>query len=551
MLMGVQASHMVFPEFQSLAATTVRQLHRTAYHFQPPMHWINGPMYYKGFYHLFYQYNPKGSVWGNIIWAHSISKDLVNWESLDPAIEPSEPFDIKGTWSGSATLFPGDKVVMYYTGIDAKEQQLQNYAIPKDPLDPYLHEWIKPKEGNPMVVPDHEINGSSFRDPTTAWQANGYWHILVGSRKNDIGVAYLFKSKDQKTWVKAPHPLHQVPGTGNWECPDFYPVSVKTGLDTSVQGKDVKHVLKVSLDATRYDYYTIGTYFPDQDKYVPDQGLADGWDGLRFDYGNFYASKSFFDPVKHRRILWGWSNESDTKLDDVKKGWAGIQLIPRTVLLDPSGKQLVQWPVEEIETLRGSKIDHMGNLKLETGKPVKLFHGITGAQADVVVGFSIPNMDKAEPFDPSWKDPQDLCFKKKSVQGAIGPFGLMVLASEKLEEYTPVYFRIFKAKDNKPVVLMCSDEEPSTLKTDVYRPMYGAFVDADFSDKKLSLRSLIDHSVVENFAEGGKTVLSNRVYPTIAVLDMAHVFAFNNGTEPITLEHACGWNMQRPQRMNN
>ncbi|GMI71070.1 hypothetical protein HRI_000776300 [Hibiscus trionum] len=77
MLMGVQASHRILPEFQSLSATTVRQLHRTAYHFQPPMHWINGPMYYKGFYHLFYQYNPKGSVWGNIIWAHSVSKDLV------------------------------------------------------------------------------------------------------------------------------------------------------------------------------------------------------------------------------------------------------------------------------------------------------------------------------------------------------------------------------------------------------------------------------------------------------------------------------------------
>ncbi|XP_039016056.1 beta-fructofuranosidase, insoluble isoenzyme 3-like [Hibiscus syriacus] len=542
LLKGVEASHRVFPEYQFLAATTVKQLHRTVYHFQPPKHWINdpnGPMYYNGFYHLFYQYNPKGSVWGNIVWAHSVSKDLVNWEPLEPAIYPSKPFDIKGTWSGSATIFPGDKVVIYYTGIDAKEKQLQNYAVPENPSDPYLRKWKKPKEGNPMVVPDNEINGSSFRDPTTAWQANGYWHILVGSRKNDVGVAYLFKSKDQKTWVKTPVPLHQVPGTGNWECPDFYPVSIsgKTGLDTSELGNDVKHVLKVSLDATRYDYYTIGTYFPDQDKYVPDKGQADGWDGLRLDYGNFYASKSFFDPVKHRRIVWGWSNESDTKQDDVKKGWAGIQLIPRTVLLDPSGKQLVQWPVEEIETLRGQMI-HKSNHKLETGKPVKLSQGITGAQADVVVTFSIPNLDKAEPFDPSWKDPQDLCFKKKSVQGAIGPFGLMVLATEKLEEFTPVFFRIFKAKDNKPVVLMCSDEEHSTLKTDVYKPMYGGFVDVDLADKKLSLRSLIDHSVVESFAAGGKTIISNRVYPTVAVFEMAHVFAFNNGTEPITLERA-------------
>ena len=52
----------------------------------------------------------------------------------------------------------------------------------------------------------------------------------------------------------------------------------------------------------------------------------DGWGGLRYDYGNFYASKSFFDPSKNRRILWAWANESDSKEDDVKKGWAGIQV---------------------------------------------------------------------------------------------------------------------------------------------------------------------------------------------------------------------------------
>ncbi len=71
----------------------------------------------------------------------------------------------------------------------------------------------------------------------------------------------------------------------------------------------------------------IGTYFPDKGRYVPDNALIDRWAGLRYDYGNFYASKTFFDPVKRRRILWGWANESDTGKDDVKKGWAGIQVI--------------------------------------------------------------------------------------------------------------------------------------------------------------------------------------------------------------------------------
>ncbi|MCI05228.1 beta-fructofuranosidase insoluble isoenzyme CWINV1-like, partial [Trifolium medium] len=46
---------------------------------------------------------------------------------------------------------------------------------------------------------------------------------------------------------------------------------------------------------------------------------------LRYDYGKFYASKSFFDYAKNRRILWGWVNESDSTQDDIEKGWAGLQ----------------------------------------------------------------------------------------------------------------------------------------------------------------------------------------------------------------------------------
>lgn len=95
-------------------------------------------MYYKGIYHLFYQYNPKGAVWGNIVWAHSISTDLVNWKPVTPAIFPSMPFDENGCWSGSATVLHGNKPVILYTGINPKNQQVQNMAVPKDLSDPSL-----------------------------------------------------------------------------------------------------------------------------------------------------------------------------------------------------------------------------------------------------------------------------------------------------------------------------------------------------------------------------------------------------------------------------
>ncbi|KAI3471918.1 hypothetical protein Pfo_028606 [Paulownia fortunei] len=421
---GVEASHKVFMHLQSVPAVNVREQHRTGYHFQPTKHWINdpnGPMYY-GIYHLFYQYNPKGAVWGNIVWAHSVSKDLINWKKVEHAIYPSKPFDIHGCWSGSATILPGNKPIILYTGIvDENNTQVQNYAVPANLSDAYLREWIKP-DNNPLIVADDLVG--------PRW----HWRIAIGSRRKHRGISYLYRSRDFMHWVKAKHPLHSSAGTGNWECPDFYPVSIsgKNGLDTSVISPNVKHVLKASLDVTRYEYYTLGSYFPEKDRYIPDKDMVDGWNGLRYDYGNFYASKSFFDPRKNRRILWGWANESDTTENDVKKGWAGIQLIPRTIVLDPNGKQLLQWPIEEVETLRRNKVE-LSNQKLTKGEKVEI-KGITAAQADVDVTFSFNSLDKAEPFDPSW----DRLMHKSG----LGPFGLLTLASENLEEYT-LYFSEF------------------------------------------------------------------------------------------------------------
>ncbi|CAL5389224.1 unnamed protein product [Camellia sinensis] len=533
---GVDGSHKVYMEYQSVvAAVEVKQLHRTGFHFQPKKYWINdpnGPMYYEGIYHFFYQYNPKGAVWGNIVWAHSVSTDMINWKPLDIAIYPSKPFDQYGAWSGSATILPGNKPIILYTGvIDKNYTQVQNYAVPANYSDPFLNEWIKP-DNNPLILPVG-VNKTAFRDPTTAWLGqDGHWRILVGGKRKHRGMAHLYRSRDFMKWTKAQHPLHSSAMTGMWECPDFYRVSLdcENGLETSMMAGNIKHVLKVSLDETRYEYYTVGTYFPKNDSYVPDNTSVDGRAGLRYDYGNFYASKTFFDASRNRRILWGWVNESDASNEDVKKGWAGMQTIPRKIWLDPSGKQLVQWPIEELETLRGKKI-HICNHQLNLGDHIEI-KGITAAQADVEVTFSFPSLDKAELFDPSWvdMDAQKLCSHKGSnVQGGVGPFGLLTLASKHLEEYTPILFRIFKAK-NKHVVLMCSDATSSSLEKNKlwYKPSFAGFVDVDLADNKLSLRSLIDHSIVESFGARGKTCITSRVYPTLAVLKNAHLYAFNN-----------------------
>ena len=121
----------------------------------------------------------------------------------------------------------------------------------------------------------------------------------------------------------------------------------------------------------------------------------------------------------------------------------------------------MQWPVKEIERLRTTQVK-WENKVLEGGGSLLDVHGVTAAQADVDVLFKVSGLEKADVIEPGWTDPQLICSQKNasSVNSGLGPFGLMVLASKNLEEYTSVYFRIFKARQNsnKYVVVMCSDQ---------------------------------------------------------------------------------------------
>jgi beta-fructofuranosidase len=134
-----------------------------------------------------------------------------------------------------------------------------------------------------------------------------------------------------------------------------------------------------------------------------------------------------------------------------------MQTVPRKVWLDGDGKQLRQWPIEEIKTLRSKRVGLQLLGTEVNGGGVNEIVG-AGAQADVEAVFEIPSLEEAESFEPNWLlDPQKLCGEKgPSVPGGVGPFGLLVMASGDLQEHTAVFFRVFRYND-KYKVLMCTD----------------------------------------------------------------------------------------------
>ncbi|CAM8997898.1 unnamed protein product [Rhodiola kirilowii] len=493
----------------------------------------NGPLYHMGWYHLFYQYNPDSAIWGNITWGHAVSIDLIHWLYLPIAMVPDSWFDWNGVWTGSATLLPDGQIIMLYTGDTDNYVQVTNLAYPANLSDPLLLDWVKYSD-NPVMVPPTGIAREDFRDPTTAWQGpNGTWRVLIGSKLNKTGISLVYQTSNFTTFDVLDGLLHSVAGTGMWECVDLYPISTNgsNGLDTSANGSGIKHVLKASLDDDKHDYYAIGTYDPISDRWVPDNPELDVGIGLRYDYGKYYASKTFYDQNKGRRILLGWVGETDSEGDDIKKDWSSVQSLPREVWFDNvTGTNIIQWPVEEVESLRINSTEFLG-VELEPGSVVAVDIG-SASQLDISAEFEIDKATLESLMDSVDSDEDYICDQTtggSETRGVLGPFGVITLADDSLSELTPVYFYV--AKSNGTVkTWFCTDQSRSSLANTVGRQVYGGVVPV-LDGESFSMRILVDHSTVESFAQGGRTVITARVYPTEAIYGAAKLFLFNNATD--------------------
>ena len=204
--------------------TTNTDYYRPSYHFTPLYGWMNDPngmVYKNGEYHLYFQYNPYGSKWGNMHWGHAVSKDLVHWEHLDPAIARDPVGHI---FSGSSVIdkkntagFGKNAIIAIYTNNSVNHDEVQCLAYSNDNGRTFTK-----YEGNPVLTPFDGLK--DFRDPKVFWYEKGKcWYMIVSADKE----MRLYKSKNLKKWnyVSAfGKGIGQQPC--QYECPDFFQLPV-------------------------------------------------------------------------------------------------------------------------------------------------------------------------------------------------------------------------------------------------------------------------------------------------------------------------------------
>ncbi|CAM6077766.1 unnamed protein product [Sphagnum tenellum] len=374
-------------------------------------------------------------------------------------------------------------------------------------------------DGAPFIIYTGKMNteqGHTSRPhrPTSQKEADGNWVFRVGSvirETNTTRVAYLFKSKHWKHWELVDNRLYTLPGSGIWECIDFY------RPDPSSQN----YVLKASLFNTQHDIYALGSYDSAAHKFIPDNPELDffGFESSRYDYGRVYANDSFFEPVKQRHIVLSWVNETDTEELELQRGWSGFLTIPQTVAVDSkTGVNFINWPIDEVESLRISE------------------------QLDMEVFFDYPDVsiDGVVTDEADSMNEQFNCNQGGSAhRGVFGPFGLLVLTDENFKEQTAVFFYISHSGNGQWITRVCNDETRASLLPGVDFHVYGNPVHMLPTEDFLSL------CILWKALHGGSLVVTSRVYPTVAIGDLAKLYLFNNGMTPITVRNITTWHMSQ------
>ena len=308
------------------------------YHFRPARNWMNDPnglIYWRGQYHLFYQYNPHGPLHGSIHWGHAVSDDLAHWTELPVALAPTPGGpDAEGCWSGCA-VDNGGVPTFVYTGVHPQTVCLATGS-------PDLRQWTK-HPANPVIGgPPPELAAATegnFRDPFV-WREDGRWQMVIGAKiAGQGGVVLRYQSLDLVQWdycgpLLVDDARTRPYSTGAmWECPNFFPLGGR-------------HVLIVSAQSAQgellYPVYFAGAY----DGQIFTAGVED----ILVHGSSFYAPQILRRP-DGRVLMWGWLKEGRPEAEALNTGWAGVMSLPIELTWRAEGRVGLA-PVPELQGLR-------------------------------------------------------------------------------------------------------------------------------------------------------------------------------------------------------
>lgn len=462
---------------------------RPAIHYTAKNTWLNDPnglVYHEGIYHLYYQNNPFGNVWGNMSWGHATSVDLVNWDEQPVAILCDAEEDIfsgsividqyntSGLGNGQAAPLVAIYTSAYKDSSARRGTQAQSLAWSSDGG----YTWTK-HQGNPVL----DRNSADFRDPKVfrySGPPGSYW-VMVAVEANEHKVV-IYSSDNLRDWhyLSSFGPANATGGV--WECPDLFP------LPLDGDEEQTKWVLTVNLNPGGPNSGSGGQYFVghfDGVAFTSQTTVTDGSNQTAdldtyhwLDWGrDYYAAVSFNDAPDGRRLMVGWMNNWQYGAAIPTWPWrSSMSLVREISLVTHQGQpRLSQRVADEYRTGNALSVSTWADLAIDEG----MRHLHTGAPVEIIEVIFIP--------------------------GSAGEFGLIIRGNG--TDGTRIGIR---PSENR--LIMDRKSSGNTEFHDAFASTDTAPLKQD-SDGSYTLTLFIDHCSVEVFAQNGLVTMTGLIFP--------------------------------------
>ncbi len=472
---------------------------RPQFHAIPAGHWMNephAPIYFNGYYHLFYQHNPTGPFWHQIHWGHWVSKDMINWEDVGVAIRPHQPVTPDGVWSGAASYDLNGNPILFITAGNDSKQPNQSIALcrPVDLKDSTLKDWSC--DDAPAIEQTANTGKfGEFRDPFV-FKVDDTWFTLIGSgtKNNSGGTALIYSSKDLKDFdymgefFVADFQRYNYIGL-HWELPIFLPLRDQFGNETD------KWIFGVSPHPVSLSdvevFYWIGEFDKEMGKFIPDHSeprLIDHGDGV------FTGPSGFVDPKTGRSIIFTIAQGvGSNSWQDYYSGWAHTAGMPISVWYNSETAELNFEPIEEIKNARDKELLKLSNVSVdEVNHELK---NISGDLLEIVIEIDAKD---AESFGINFR--------------------------ESTTEVTSVTYNTVK---NRMIY--------NSIRSSEKAIGYQREISKELDNHNLRLHILLDRSLVEVYMNDLASITS-RIYPVSKASQGLSLFEKNGSIEIINLE---------------